>query len=151
MRFPCEALAYSPEDIGGAEGAEALLKKLRDSSDSICEWMREHELLKPFFPEPQTNQSHKQQEAGREREKRLDDLASALVALLNRMLRREEFPPGGNEAATKLVPLKTWERTRPRLFPPPCWRALRHMRESWRVRAISTVMGSQEQALEEVR
>ncbi|MDB6019249.1 MAG: hypothetical protein JWR19_3738 [Pedosphaera sp.] len=129
--FCGEALDYSEEDVGGPEGAEALLKQLRASSEPICQWMLE-QLPPPFrtpWPAPppssgspespslqpvgpaeayykfllEKEQSAKQTTAQQEtrytEEKHLEAQAAALVVLLNRMLKHEDFPPQSIAAA----------------------------------------------------
>jgi hypothetical protein len=167
FQFPCEALDYSKEDIGGPDGAEALLKQFRASPNTAFKWMKElpdrFRAARPPSParlgvkgdsrqppsamdayyerllekERTTEETAARLKAEREQEEHLDEQAGAFVALLNQTLKRKDFPPEADAEAPKQVSrIASWEQIRPWIFPAACWRAMRPMRERYRVRRL---------------
>jgi hypothetical protein len=120
LKYPCKALDYSEEDIGGPDGVETLLRGLDDKPDvKFAQWLvgrkeikdlreklshgdvdlrqieEEFGKLPPDKPDAEKKLEDRRIAVTWEREKALSELTVVMVKLLNQFLRRENPEEAG--------------------------------------------------------
>lgn len=115
FKYPGEALDYADEDVGGPDGAEALLAAFaKKPDDPVASWLVKHPRIVEIQESPAVENSDLKKGVDWVREGKLGRLATVLVDLLNYLLRQEDLAsacqPGPEQLVEETNPFNHWFR-----------------------------------------